>query len=163
MTELKLEILQERPFASLHEEAMLNLLRTSDCLNRAFHLRLKSYDITSTQYNVLRILRGAGNLGLTCSGIGARMLTAVPDITRLLNRLKLLGYIGQRRDEEDRRVVWTTISTSGLELLANMDPMISRLPGELLDHLSHEELATFVALLEKARERAQKEIDPERK
>ena len=162
MTELKLEILQERPFASLHEEALLNLLRTSDCLNRAFYLRLKSFDITSTQYNVLRILRGAGSLGLTCSGIGARMIAAVPDITRLLNRLKLLGYIEQRRDEDDRRVVWTRISNTGLELLATMDPMICRLPGELLDHLTDTELTSFIALLEKARERAQKEIDPER-
>lgn len=160
MTELKLEILQERPFATLEEEALLNTLRTSDQLSRAFHLRLKNFAITSTQYNVLRILRGAGCRGLTCSSIGARMIASVPDITRLLARLKSQGLIDQGRDEEDRRVVWTTITPAGLELLHRMDPMIRTLPGELLGQLTPEELREFVRLLEKARERAQKEIEP---
>ncbi len=148
---LKLEILQEPAFASVEEEALLNLMRTADCLHRAFHRQTRDWGITSTQYNVLRILRGAGPQGLTCAAIGSRMITAEPDITRLLGRLKALKLIKQRRDRQDRRAVWTSISEAGLELLRQMDPMIQRVPGELLGHMSKSELAEFIRLLEMAR------------
>jgi DNA-binding MarR family transcriptional regulator len=151
MAGLKLEIAQEAGFASLEEEALLNLLRTSDCLNRAFHLKTREWGVTSTQYNVLRILRGAHPHGLTCAAIGNRMIAAEPDITRLLARLKALKLIRQRRDTQDRRSVWTEISQAGLELLKEMDPVILRLPGELLKGLSQAELAEFIRLLELAR------------
>jgi DNA-binding MarR family transcriptional regulator len=151
MAGLKLEIVQESPFASLEEEALLNLLRTSDCLNRAFHLKTRDWGVTSTQYNVLRILRGAQPNGLTCSAIGSRMIAAEPDITRLLARLKALKLIRQRRDSHDRRVVWTGISEAGLALLKEMDPVILRLPGELLGHLNRTELAELIRLLELTR------------
>jgi DNA-binding MarR family transcriptional regulator len=151
MAGLKLEIVQSRPFSSAAEEALLNLLRTSDCLNRAFHRKTRDWGVTSTQYNVLRILRGAQPQGLTCSAIGSRMITAEPDITRLLARLKALKLIRQQRDRQDRRVVWTQISESGLELLRQMDPVIERVPGELLGHLNGAELAELIRLLELAR------------
>jgi len=151
MAGLKLEIIQERPFSSLEEEAFLNLLRTSDCLNRAFHLKTRDWGVTSTQYNVLRILRGAQPQGLTCSAIGTRMITAVPDITRLLARLKTLKLIRQQRDRHDRRVVWTQISATGLELLRQMDPVIEQVPRELLGRLEASELAELIRLLELAR------------
>jgi DNA-binding MarR family transcriptional regulator len=153
MAGLKLEIVQERPFASQEEEALLNLLRTSDCLNRAFHLKTRDWGVTSTQYNVLRILRGAHPKGLTCAAIRSRMITAEPDITRLLARLKALKLIRQRRDAQDRRSVWTEISGAGLALLKEMDPVILRLPGELLGGLNQAELAELIRLLELARER----------
>ena len=151
MAGLKLEIAQERPFASLEEEALLNLLRTSDCLNRAFHLKTREWGVTATQYNVLRILRGVHPEGLTCAAIGSRMIAAEPDITRLLARLKALKLIRQRRDAQDRRSVWTEISQAGLTLLKEMDPVILRLPRELLGGLSRAELAELVRLLELAR------------
>jgi DNA-binding MarR family transcriptional regulator len=151
MAGLKLEIVQSRPFFSAEEEALLNLLRTSDCLNRAFHRKTRDWGVTSTQYNVLRILRGAQPQGLTCSAIGSRMITAEPDITRLLARLKALKLIRQQRDRQDRRVLWTQISESGLELLREMDPVIERVPGELLGHLSGAELSELTRLLELAR------------
>ena len=151
MAGLKLEIAQERPFASLEEEALLNLLRTSDCLNRAIHLKTRAWGVSSTQYNVLRILRGAQPGGLTCAAIGSRMITAEPDITRLLARLKALKLIRQQRDSQDRRVVWTQISAAGLMLLRKMDPVIQRLPGELLGRLEQAELAELIRLLELAR------------
>jgi DNA-binding MarR family transcriptional regulator len=151
MAGLKLEIVQERPFASLEEEALLNLLRTSDCLNRAFHLKTRDWGVTSTQYNVLRILRGAQPNGLTCSAIGSRMITAEPDITRLLARLNALKLIRQQRDSHDRRVVWTVISEAGLALLNEMDPVIEKIPRELLGHLEAAELAELIRLLELAR------------
>ncbi len=107
--------------------------------------------MSSTQYNVLRILRGAQPGGLTCAAIGSRMITAEPDITRLLARLKALKLIRQQRDSQDRRVVWTQISAAGLMLLRKMDPVIQRLPGELLGRLEQAELAELIRLLELAR------------
>ena len=148
---LKREIAQERPFSSLEEEALLNVMRTSDFLHRAFHLRTRDWAITSTQYNVLRILRGAQPEGLTCAAVGDRMITAEPDITRLLSRLKKLKLIRQRRDRQDRRVVWTQISDAGLDLLRAMDPAIERAPIELLGHLSRADLGELIRLLERAR------------
>jgi DNA-binding MarR family transcriptional regulator len=151
MSALKHEIAQERPFSSTEEEALLNLMRTSDCLHRAFQRRTRDWGITSTQYNVLRILRGAQPQGLTCSEIGNRMITAEPDITRLLARMKALKIIRQQRDRHDRRVVWTQISSSGLELLARMDPAVQRAPKDLLGHLQEAELNQLIQLLEAAR------------
>jgi DNA-binding MarR family transcriptional regulator len=151
MASLKLEIVQGRPFSSVEEEALLNVMRTSDFLHRALHLETRDWGVTSTQYNVLRILRGAQPRGLTCSAIGSRMITAEPDITRLLARLKALKLIRQQRDRHDKRVVWTQISEAGLELLRAMDPVIERLPRELVGHMSKAELTELIRLLELAR------------
>ena len=151
MAGLKREIAQERPLSTPQEEALLNILRTADCLQRAFNRRVREWQITGTQYNVLRILRGAHPNGLTCSAIGDRMLTAVPDITRLLARLKALKLVVQNRDPRDRRVVWTRISDSGLDLLRQMDPVIQALPVELLNQFTPEELTAFIRFLERAR------------
>ena len=155
MTSLKSEIAQQRPFASQAEEAVLNLMRTADCLERAFQHATRPWGITGTQYNALRILRGAHPDGLTCSAIGERMVTAVPDITRLLARLKAIHLIRQQRDRRDRRVVWTFISEAGLKLLAEMDETVNRVPGELLGHLSEAEVAELIRLLEEARSKCQ--------
>jgi DNA-binding MarR family transcriptional regulator len=151
MAGLNREIKQQRPFASAEEEALLNLLRTADCLQRAFQRMSREWGVTSTQYNVLRILRGSRPKGLTCSAIGDRMITAEPDITRLLRRLKALKLIRQHRDALDRRVVWTQISEKGLELLRRMDPDIQEEPSKLLGHLSADEVAELTRLLELAR------------
>jgi MarR family transcriptional regulator, organic hydroperoxide resistance regulator len=157
MVALKLEILQESPFASLAEEALLNLLRTSDGVNRALQLKTRQWNITTTQYNVLRILRGAQPNGLSCSAIGSRMINAEPDITRLLARLKRLKLIYQQRDQTDRRVLWTRISEAGLDLLKEMEPMILSFPGEQLRYLSREDLTELIRLLELARKRNQEQ------
>jgi DNA-binding MarR family transcriptional regulator len=151
MTSLKSEIAQASPFSSAEEEAFLNLMRTSDCLQRAFQQRIRDFGLTSTQYNVLRILRGAQPDGLTCAAIGARMIAMEPDITRLLARLKRLKLIRQHRDRHDRRVVWTQISDAGLDLLHAMDPVIQRIPAELLGHISGAALTEMTRLLELAR------------
>ena len=151
MAALKHEIAQERPFSSSEEEALLNLMRTADCLQRAFQHVSREWGVTSTQYNVLRILRGTHPQGLTCSAIGERMITAEPDITRLLARLKALKLIRQQRDRHDRRVVWTQISGAGLDLLRQMDPTIQRTPKKLLKHLTAHEVAELTRLLELAR------------
>ncbi|HTW61285.1 MAG TPA: MarR family transcriptional regulator [Terracidiphilus sp.] len=155
MASLKREIAQQRPFSSREEEALLNLLRTADFFERAVQHRTRKWGITSTQYNVLRILRGAGPEGLTCNAIGERMIAAEPDITRLLSRLKALKLIRQRRDPHDRRVVRTQIAEAGLELLRKMDAMVLAAPKELLGHLSATEVEEMIRLLEKARHGAQ--------
>jgi DNA-binding MarR family transcriptional regulator len=152
MTNLKSEIAQSAPFSSPEEEAILNLMRTSDCLQRAFQQKTRGWGLTSTQYNVLRILRGAPPEGLTCAAIGARMITAEPDITRLLVRLQRLKLIRRHRDRQDRRVVRTQISQSGLDMLRAMDPTIHRMPIELLGHLNEFELSEMIRLLELARQ-----------
>ena len=152
MPPLKLEIIQEPPFFSLEEETLLNLLRTTDSLQRSLQLKTRSWGVTSTQYNVLRILRGAQPGGLTCSSIGKRMITAEPDITRLLNRLKAAELIQQKRDEADRRVLWTQITEKGLDILEKMEPMIERLPGEILGHMLDSDLIQLTSLLEEARQ-----------
>ncbi|KAA6457867.1 winged helix-turn-helix transcriptional regulator [Acidobacteria bacterium AB60] len=160
MPKLQSEIAQQRPFTSIAEEALLNLMRTADCVNRTAHRLTRGWGITSTQYNVLRILRGAHPQGLTCSAIGERMITADPDITRLLGRLKTLKLVRQQRDKRDRRVLWNNISPAGLELLAEMDPTIRRMPEEILGHLEQSELAEFVRLLEIARARCHQPGEP---
>jgi DNA-binding MarR family transcriptional regulator len=152
MASLKSEIAQTIPFSSAEEEAVLNLLRTSDCLQRAFQQSIRRFGLTSTQYNVLRILRGAQPDGLSCAAIGARMIAMEPDITRLLGRLKSLKLIRQHRDRHDRRVVWTQISDAGMEVLRAMDPLVRRVPVELLGHISGAELAELTRLLELARQ-----------
>jgi len=152
LASLNSEIAQEAPFSSTEEEAILNVMRTSDCLERAFQQRTRGFGLTPTQYNVLRILRGAQPCGLPCAAIGARMIAAEPDITRLLGRLKRLKLIRQRRDRHDRRVVLTQISDAGLDLLRAMDPLIERITVELLGGLSGAELTEMIRLLERARQ-----------
>jgi len=151
MASLKSEIAQSAPFSSLEEEALLNLVRTSDCVQRAAQQRIRAWGLTSTQYNVLRILRGAQPGGLTCAAIGARLVAVEPDITRLLARLKRLKLIRQHRDRRDRRVVWTQISASGLDMLREMDPVVHDLPKELLGHIGGNGLTEMIRLLELAR------------
>jgi DNA-binding MarR family transcriptional regulator len=104
------EIKQTRPFTSRQQEAALNILRTADVLKRGVESVLKRHGISSAQYNVLRILRGAGARGLHCSGIAERMITAEPDVTRLLTRMEKLGLLVRRRGIEDRRVVTVTVT-----------------------------------------------------
>ena len=153
MAGLKAEIEQSIPFSSAWEEALLNLLRTADRISHAMQGVVRPWGVTATQYNVLRILRGAGPYGLTCSEIGNRMLTADPDITRLMRRLKALRLIRQHRDRRDRRIVRTVISESGSKLLDEMAPAVNRAPELWLGHLSAGEIAELTRLLEKARER----------
>jgi DNA-binding MarR family transcriptional regulator len=150
---LKEEISQKRAFSSPEQEAVLNLLRTADCLERALQRKIRPWGITSTQYNVLRILRGAQPRGLTCSAIGDRMITAEPDITRLLGRLKTLKLIRQQRDQRDRRMIWTQISPSGMALLEETDTAVEQYPRFLLGHLTQDQIATLIDLAERARAR----------
>src|ERR1700678_870948 len=112
---------QTRPFVSLEQEVYLSVLRTASELSYAVDQFFRSFDITPSQYNVLRILRGAGTGGLCRNEISERMVTATPDMTRLLDRMEKAGWVTRERAEEDGRQVSTHITKSGMELLARLE------------------------------------------
>ena len=145
------EIKQSKPFGSLEEEAYLNLQRTLAALGAPMAELLRENELTSGQYNVLRILRGAGDRPLNASDIASRMITRDPDVTRLVDRLEQRGLVERWRCGEDRRVVWTRISPAGLELLEKMDQPVDHLHVRLLGHMDRQKLETLVDLLEEAR------------
>lgn len=148
------DIKQTKPFRSLEEEVLLNMWRTTDALQREVAELLRTADLSPTQYNVLRILRGAGSDGLKCREIGDRMVTRDPDITRLLDRMEKRGLIERRRDSRDRRVVETKITASGLRVLKSLDEPVVELTRRQLAHMDQKSLETLNALLERARESA---------
>ena len=129
---------------------MLNLMRGADCLHRAFQRRTKPWGVTSTQYNVLRILRGSPE-GLPCGEIGSRMITRDPDITRLLDRLEKRGLISRCRETKDRRMVMARITPDGLKLLSRMDDPVVEAHRAQLGHLGRTRLRELTELLRDAR------------
>lgn len=145
------ELKQTKPFASLEEEALLNLQRTADCFRRELQQTLKPYGITMTQYNALRILRGARAHGLTCSELGKRLVSSDPDITRLLGRLERQGLIERRRHQEDRRSVLTAITDAGLQLLEKITPTLDDAIRQSGKHMSKTQLEMLIDLLETLR------------
>jgi DNA-binding MarR family transcriptional regulator len=135
------------------EAAFVSLLRTTDLLSRHLTQVLKAEDLSQTQYNVLRILRGAPD-GLACGEIGNRMITRDPDITRLLDRLEKRGLISRRRETKDRRMVLTRITPTGLEVLERLDKPVQDAHRKQLGHLGREHLQTLAELLAACREQA---------
>lgn len=148
---LREEIGQQKPFRTMEEETLLNVLRTADQLSLIIQKTLRPYGITMTQYNVLRILRGAGPDGLSCSTIGELMVAHDPDITRLLGRLEKMKLVRRRRNKKDRRQICTQISEKGLDCLSELDDVVDRTNRELLGHLSRESMQQLISLLEEAR------------
>ena len=141
-----------RQAACPEEAAFLDLLRTCDLLSRAPALVLKGEDLSATQYNVLRILRGAPE-GLPCGEIGSRMITRDPDITRLLDRLEKRGLISRCRETKDRRMVMARITPEGLKLLSRLDAPIQEVHRRQLGHLGRERLRALTELLQASRAR----------
>lgn len=148
---LKDEIKQNEGFYSVEQEATLNVLRTAEYMQNALAETLKPASLTLTQYNALRILRGAGGNGLTCGEIGERMITKESDITRLLDRLATRDLITRERPAENRRTVIATITDGGKELLAVLDKPIAECHERLSGHLGQAKLRTLVELLEAVR------------
>src|SRR5271170_4658418 len=148
---LKEEIRQTKPFAGLEQEALLNIRRTSGYVEHITQQILKDKGLTDSQYNVLRILRGAGPAGLRCTDIGERMITRDPDITRLLTRLQRRGLVGRHRDTRDRRVIHIRISAAGNAVLRELDPVVEASGISVLGHLSADKLTLLIDLLEEVR------------
>jgi DNA-binding MarR family transcriptional regulator len=151
---IEAEIKQSRPFARIEEAAFVNLIRTADRLMAAEAQVMKPWDISPTQYNVLRILRGAGEDGLCCGEVGERMVTRDPDITRLLDRMEARGLVTRARDRKDRRVITVRITKTGLQTLEEMQPALEEFARRHLGRLGQQKLRTLVELLEEARELA---------
>ena len=152
--QLREEIGQTRPFQSLEQEAHLALQRTAALLAHALAETIKPLGLTPTQYNVLRILRGAGENGLCRNEVRGRMIAQVPDVTRLLDRMEEMGVIERRREGADRRYVTTRITPEGLRLLAEAEEPVAECHRRLLGHLGDESLRRLIDLLAEAREKA---------
>jgi DNA-binding MarR family transcriptional regulator len=151
VTKLQKELKQKKPFSSLEEEVILNLARTAEYVGSRGAEVFKRADLTPTQYNALRILRGAGEQGLSCGEISERMVTRDSDITRLLDRLERRGLISRERPENNRRVVIARITGEGLALLAQMDGPMEESHRRLAGHLGRQRLKTLSELLEALR------------
>lgn len=150
-TKLQKALKQTKPFWGIEEEVLLNLARTVEyCTSRLGEI-LKRADLTPTQYNVLRILRGAGVTGLSCGDIGERMVTKDSDITRLLDRLERRALICRERPENNRRIVLTVITAEGLRLLATLDSPLQEALQKLLAHMGKQKLKHLNELLEDCR------------
>ena len=151
-TKLQHELKKKRPFDSPEEEAALSVVRTSDQLEHRSARLLREYGLTSSQYNVLRILRGEGK-PLPILEIASRTITVVPGITGLIDRLEQAGFVNRLRCEKDRRVIYVALTDQGMETLAALDEPLVALHRKLLGHLSQAELKEVIRLLEKMREK----------
>ena len=148
---LRAELKMTKPFKSLEEEAILSIARTAAVLEHAGAEALRPFDLTITQYNVLRILRGAGSDGLCRHEVGERLVTQVPDVTRLLDRMETAGLIVRERGSEDRRVVATRITDKGLKLLEKIDRELPAIHARQLGHVSQKRLRELISILEEVR------------
>jgi DNA-binding MarR family transcriptional regulator len=142
---------QNRPFVSVEQEAYLSILRTASELSYAVERFFRPFDITPSQYNVLRILRGAGPEGLSRNEISERMVTATPDMSRLLDRMERAGWVTRERAEDDRRQVSTYIKKPGMELLETLEEPIRDFLASLFDGATVRDLKTVLKLNDQIR------------
>jgi DNA-binding MarR family transcriptional regulator len=149
---LQHELKKKRAFDLLEEEAALNIVRTSDQIQIRLARLLREYGLTSpTQYNILRILRGEGK-PLPILEIASRMITVVPGITGLIDRLEQAGFVKRLRCEKDRRVIYVALTDHGVKTLTDLDKPLVALHRKLTGHLSQGDLKDLIRLLEKLRE-----------
>jgi DNA-binding MarR family transcriptional regulator len=150
-SQLQAELKQQKPFESLEQEAALSIKRTAAELDYGVSELLKPLGITPTQYNALRILRGAEPGGLCRNEIRDRLIARVPDATRLLDRMEESGLVIRSREGEDRRFVQTRITRAGLALLDRLQDKLSALEARQLGHLGREKLETVIGILAEVR------------
>ncbi|GAB4412445.1 MAG: MarR family transcriptional regulator [Bryobacter sp.] len=148
---LQIELQQSKPFRSVAQEAWLSILRTADHLKRTSQTSFDMSGLTQQQYNVLRILRGAGESGLPTLAIASRLIEHTPGITRLLDRLEAKHLIARGRPTQDRRQVTCTITPLGSELLSKLDEKVDSLTTAALHGVSEQELRDLIRTLEKIR------------
>jgi DNA-binding MarR family transcriptional regulator len=140
---------KNKSFSSMEREAFIAILRTSDRLQLRITEFLKPHGLSPTQFNALRILRGAGEAGLACSEIGERMINHDPDITRLMDRLEKRGLVQRRREKDDRRVITAHITPAGLDMLKTIDRPLEEFHRQIMAAVSETKLQTLIRLLEK--------------
>src|SRR6476469_8404813 len=152
MLRLRQAIKQRKPSQSLQQEVFLEVLRTGHALVQDLVDLLKPYGLTQPQYNVLRILRGAGTAGLPTGEVGARMVASrEPDVTRLLVRMERSGLVRRERDPDNRRIVTARITREGLRVLKALDQPVLDMHADQLEHMTRRELEYLATLLERAR------------
>jgi DNA-binding MarR family transcriptional regulator len=153
MTTRKLqhELKKKRPFESLEQETALSVVRTSDQLQHCFAGLFREHDLTPSQYNILRILRGEGK-PLPILEIASRTIAVVPGITGLIDRLEQAGFVNRLRCEKDRRVIYVALTDQALETLAELDEPLMALHRKVLDQLTQAELKELIGLLAKVRQ-----------
>ena len=149
---LQQDLKQRKPFRSLQQEAYLSVVRTSTSLTDAMEDLVKAHGISATQYNVLRILRGSGTEGLCRNALRDRMLTRMPDMTRLLDRMEEAGLVVRVREGEDRRMVMTRITEQGRKLLDELDAPVLALHERQMARLTDAQLRSLSDLLTLVRE-----------
>ncbi len=152
---IQAEIRQSKPFTSLEDEAAVALQRTADRLQWRLSDMLKAFALSPTQYNALRILRGAGDEGRSCNEIAERMINHDPDITRLIDRLERRGLVARSREGRDRRVITTRIAPAGLDLLKTLDRPLEDFGRKMLGPLGEQRLRTLIQLLQIVREQTE--------
>jgi len=140
---------QGRMYRSPEQDALLTLLRSADLAKNRFSHLFESAGITFQQYNVLRILRGAGERGLPTLEVGERMIERTPGVTRIIDRLEAKGLVERRRGVEDRRRVWCRISAAGFSLLDRLDGPVSRTDVSIFEGMPHSELRVLTQTLER--------------
>lgn len=151
MSQLQREIRQGKPFRSRGQEVVVALLRTADLVRRTVGRALEPHDITIQQYNVLRILRGAGEQGLPTLEIAERMIEQAPGVTRLLDRLELKGLVRRQRCAQDRRQVLCWLTPAGLELVERLDEPVDSADAEAVAMLTPEEQERLLRMLDAIR------------
>jgi DNA-binding MarR family transcriptional regulator len=139
-----------KPIRSVSEEAFVSLIRTADMAAAAEEALFREAGVTMTQYNVLRILRGSPS-GLPCNEIGRRLISRVPDVTRLLDRMETNGLVARKRDTTDRRVVFAYITPRGLDVVGQLDGPVGEFDRRTLGSLGEEKLRLLCHLLEEVR------------
>lgn len=144
---LRAELKQTKPFPRRSAEALLSVLRTAAILEHQMGEALKPYGITTTQYNVLRIMRGAGKTGLCGREVGERMVSSVPDVSRLLDRMAEMGLIERERDGADRRHVTARITPKGLDVVAQATPRLEAVERARFGHIGADRLDTVIDAL----------------
>ncbi len=150
-SQLQREVKKKQPFESAEQEAYLSILRTHSLLSAPFDRLFREHGISSPQYNILRILRGHQETGLPCLEIASQMITSVPDITRLLDRLEKAKSVRRERSLQDRRVVLVEITAAGKKILTKLAKPLAEAEKASLNHLTKKELADLIRLLSKAR------------
>jgi len=151
MSPLQREIRQGKPFRSRGQEVVVALLRTADLVRRAVGRAVETHDITLQQYNVLRILRGAGEQGLPTLEIAGRMIEQAPGVTRLLDRLEAKGLVRRERCRQDRRQVLCWLTPAGSELVERLDEPVDKADVEAVAMLSPEEQDRLLRMLDSIR------------
>jgi DNA-binding MarR family transcriptional regulator len=145
------EIKQTKPSRSPGQLAVITIFRTADVVRHAIEKSLSAFGLSNEQYNVLRILRGAGESGLPTLEISSRMLSRSPNITRLLDRLIAKKLVRRSRPKEDRRVVIVSIAPQGMELLAHLDGVVDKV-FDSFPATTKAEMDTLLDVLDRIRE-----------